>query len=168
MSVAGKAPRASGRAHANTHAHASAAAAQAPGQRGFTLLEMMVALAIMALASGIGFPAFKQLLARRAMDAARNTVALALARAHSLAVTRDQPVSINLANGGGAAPAQLVFSGGIMPMPLPDGAAAEWPDGGIVIFGDGSTSGATGVIHAGVATSRFTIDPATAQTRFAS
>ena len=136
----------------------------APGTRGFTLLEMMVTVAIMALITGIGWPMLERLMARGPMDAARGTVALALAQARSAAVAGDRPVTIARADNDGRA---LVFSAGLSPLPLPDGATIEWPDGGITVYGDGSTRAVTGMIHAGAATSRFAIDPATARISFA-
>lgn len=138
----------------------------APGTRGFTLLEMMVAVAILALVSGIGWPVLEQLRARRAMEAARGTVALALARAHSAAIMRDVPIGVTLVEGGGSAAGQLVFSNGSAPMPLPEGTSVTWPEGGIVVYGDGSTRAAAGAITAGTAVLRFAVDPTTARISF--
>jgi|GEM_PF-1409785 len=135
-----------------------------PAQRGFTLIETMVALAILALIAGIGWPALQRVIARRSMDEARSTIALALARARGAAVTRDAPVSVSLDPATGA---RLVLSAGLYPMPLPQGVTIEWPRGGVVVYGDGSTPGATGIVRAGTTITRYTIDPATARTRFA-
>ncbi len=153
MSAAGK----------DTSACRSVQRATRPGERGFTLLEMMVAVAILALITGLAWPAIERLIDRNTMVAARGTVALAVARARSTAITRETPVSVTLdANASG----QLAFSSGLLPMPLPPGVTVEWPEGGIVIYGDGSAPAATGVIHAGAAASRFTVDQATARVSF--
>lgn len=130
--------------------------------RGFTLLEAMVALAIMALIAGIAFPAIARLLARQRVVAARTTVTLALARGRSVAVRLDQPVTIAPDPGLG----HTLVAPGVAPLALPDAVSLEWPRGGITIYGDGSAAPASGVIHAGAQALAFTIDPATAQPRF--
>lgn len=127
-------------------------------ERGFTLFEMMVAVAILALIGGIGFPRLQVLIAHQTMAEARGAVALAVARAHSQAVRRDTPTRVTLSDRGD----RLVISG-IAPAPLPAGAIIEWPRGGLLIFGDGSSNGAIGTIRAGAATSHFSIAPANAQ-----
>lgn len=134
-----------------------------PGQRGFTLLEMMVTVAILALIMGVAWPALQKWIARDAMIEARSTVALAMARARGAAITRDAPVRVGLIDSAGT---QLGFSDGLSPMPLPAGVRLEWPNEGMVIYGDGSTTGGIGVIHAGDAVTRFTLDPATARATF--
>lgn len=130
---------------------------------GFTLFEMMVTVAILALISGIGFPKLQNLLSRQPMTAARGAVALAVAKAHSQAVLRDMPTRVNLSDQGD----QLLISG-ISPEPLPAGVVLDWPRGGLTIFGDGSSNGARGIVHAGASTSHFSIDSATARLEFTS
>jgi len=130
---------------------------------GFTLLEMMVTVAILALISGIAFPRLQILLARQTMTEARGAVAMAVARARGEAVRRDAPTRLTLASQGNA----LVMSG-LATTPLPAGARLEWPRDGLLIYGDGSANGASGILRAGASASRFSIDPATARLEFAS
>lgn len=134
---------------------------------GFTLLEMMVTIAILALISGIGFPALQNLMARQTLTQARGAVALAVARARSQAVRRDAPMRVTLADRGPNEGRALVISGAA-PEPLPAGTVLEWPRGGVTIFGDGSSSGASGTLRAGALATRFAIDPATARLEFGS
>jgi prepilin-type N-terminal cleavage/methylation domain-containing protein len=135
-------------------------------EAGFTLFEMMVAVAILALISGIAFPRLQILLGRQTMAEARGAVALAVARARSEAVRRDLPTRVTLSAQGGAEEGEALLVSRIAATPLPAGAVLEWPRDGVVIFGDGSSTGARGSLRAGAATSRFAIDPATARLDF--
>lgn len=132
-------------------------------EAGFTLFEVMVAVAILALISGIAFPMLQNLIGRQTLTEARGAVALAVARARSEAIRRDLPTRVTLSDQGDT----LVISQ-IAATPLPAGAAVEWPQGGVVIFGDGSSNGARGSVRAGASSSRFAIDPATARLEFSS
>jgi len=135
---------------------------------GFTLFEMMVALAILALISGIGFPRLQLLMARQTMTEARGAVALAVVRARSAAVRRDLPARVTLSDRGDAFMISGLGATPLPPTPLPRGAEIDWPRAGLVIFGDGSSNGATGSVRAGSSTSGFSIDPAAARLTFAS
>lgn len=131
-------------------------------ERGFTLLELMVAVAILALITGIAFPQLQQLLGRTEMVTARSALGLAVARARSAAITSDGPVNVSLDNG------RIVFTGGLVAMQLPQDVQIEWPQTGVVIYGDGSAQSVDGVIRTRNSTSRFTIDADTARISFAS
>jgi prepilin-type N-terminal cleavage/methylation domain-containing protein len=130
-------------------------------EAGFTLFEMMVTVAILALISGIAFPQLQILLGRQTLTEARGALALAVARARSEAIRRDLPTRVTLSE-----PDHALLVSRIAATPLPAGAVLEWPRDGVVIFGDGSSSGAYGSLRAGAATSRFALDPATARLDF--
>ena len=122
---------------------------------GFTLFEMLVAVAIMALLTGIGFPALQHQLARRATLDARQAVGLALALARADAIARDTPTRLTLTRERGS----LDFSDGRKPVTLPQGVTVDWPKTGVTFFGDGSASPASGSITAASTITRFTIEP---------
>jgi prepilin-type N-terminal cleavage/methylation domain-containing protein len=132
-------------------------------EAGFTLLEMLVAVAILALISGIAFPRLQILLGRQTLAEARGAVALAVARARSEAIRRDLPTRITLSE-----PDHRLLVSRIAATPLPAGATLDWPRDGLVIYGDGSSNGARGRVGAGAATTRFAVDPATARLDFSS
>ncbi|WOJ96492.1 GspH/FimT family pseudopilin [Congregibacter brevis] len=66
----------------------------AKGQSGFTLIELMMVLVLIAVLLGVGGPSFQSSLQRNRLQSAVNTVATALSFARAEAVIRSQPVSI--------------------------------------------------------------------------
>jgi len=67
------------------------------GQRdGFSLLELLVALVVMALLLGVGAPRIGEMQARHATLNARDAMVFIGARARSLAVERGRPVGLKV------------------------------------------------------------------------
>jgi prepilin-type N-terminal cleavage/methylation domain-containing protein len=130
---------------------------------GFTLFEMLVTVAIMALIAGLAFPALQHQLARRALLDARMAVAMSLALARADAIAHNAPTRVALSQDR----ASLAFSDGRAPIALPWGALVEWPRDGVTFYGDGSASPATGAITVGPVSSHFAIEPGRGQIGFA-
>ena len=68
------------------------------GMAGFTIVELMVSLAIAAVLIGIAVPAFNTLVRQREMTARANDLVLALAYARSEAVRQGRPVNVVVAS----------------------------------------------------------------------
>lgn len=64
-------------------------------QKGFTLIEMMVTVAILAIILGIGVPSFQTLIERNRVSAASNKLFTALTTARSEAIRRGQNITLN-------------------------------------------------------------------------
>jgi prepilin-type N-terminal cleavage/methylation domain-containing protein len=131
-------------------------------EAGQTLIELLVALAIMALVVGIAAPVLTRLLARQTMVEAQGSLAIAVAEARADAVARGGEVRLALAPAGD----RLMTSAGRPDRALPTGASLDWPRDGVMFFGDGTARGWDGAIHAGNATRRFHLDPARARLEF--
>lgn len=116
----------------------------AVGEQGFTLLEMLVTLAIMALVAGIGFPVLSGAIAARALgDGAGDAVAaLGAARARA----RAQGVAATVLPGAVA---------------MPPAVAVDWPAHGITFWPDGSASGGAVVVRDARGARRIVVDPGT-------
>ena len=67
-------------------------------QNGFTLLELMVTLVVVAVILGFGLPSFQQLVQRNRMTSTANDLLAALNVARSEAVKRATPVSLCASN----------------------------------------------------------------------
>jgi type IV fimbrial biogenesis protein FimT len=68
-------------------------------QRGFTLVELVVTVGVLALLIGVALPSFRAVLLRSTVSAHTNDLLAALRLARSEAVKRSQQVEV-LANGG--------------------------------------------------------------------
>lgn len=63
---------------------------------GFTLLEVLLSVAIIALITGIGIPIYQSFQTRNDLDIAANTIAQSLRRAQSLSQASDSDISWGL------------------------------------------------------------------------
>ncbi len=64
------------------------------GQRGFTLWELMIALAVAGIVLGIGVPSFREFVRNGAMTAEANDLVTGLLLARSEAIKRQSPVTL--------------------------------------------------------------------------
>ena len=71
----------------------------APGQRGLTLIEAVIALAVLAVLISVALPYFGQMLHRQRLKAAAETLASDLAEARFDAARRGLPVHLAYAGG---------------------------------------------------------------------
>jgi general secretion pathway protein H len=130
-------------------------------EAGFTLVELMIVLAIMALMAAIALP---RLIARgptTAVSAAAEEVRAALGTARSAAIAEDRTVRV--AGGDGfyrvdGAPHALVSAAGVR---------VEAPRGGIAFFPSGGSSGGQIVLRGGGRSTALDIDSLTGRASFA-
>jgi general secretion pathway protein H len=111
-------------------------------EQGFTLIEMLVVLAILGLVTGIAFPSLERTIAQQRYHLAIAAVEVALHDARANSIAKSTETSF-------ASP------------PLPDDIAITVTRGGVRFYGDGSANGGSIAIAMGPRNARFTIDPAT-------
>jgi prepilin-type N-terminal cleavage/methylation domain-containing protein len=110
--------------------------------RGFTLIEMLVVLAVMGLVSGIAFPAVERSIAHMQFRLAAADIEAGLRAARAAAIAGGAPVAYVAASPGGNAEVEL-------------------PRGGLEFYPDGSASGGTVSVTGAKRVVRFAIDGAT-------
>lgn len=108
----------------------------ATGRAGFTLLEMLVVVGLLALVAGVAFPSLFTMAGAARFASATRLTELALRQAHADAVRTGRAVRFAVDDGGAA-----LFVSHRPLVPLPPPARAEAPADGILFFADGSASG---------------------------
>ncbi len=76
--------------------HRSTQSPRRPSQRGLTLVESLISLAVVAVSLGAAAPGFQQMLERRQLEGAAAQLATDLRHARSLAVARRAPVRLSV------------------------------------------------------------------------
>jgi len=117
-----------------------------PDARGFTLIELMVTLTVMAIILAIAAPSFSALLASNRLTTQTNELVGALNLARSEAVRRSQPVTLRSDDNDNYAKGWKVFADANA-----DGAAASTPTDT-----DGNTIRETGAFNGTVTVTRVT------------
>ncbi|WP_246426084.1 GspH/FimT family pseudopilin [Sphingomonas kyeonggiensis] len=105
------------------------------GTCGFTLVEVLVILAILALMAGIVFPSVEKAMRRQGFIEAAKRVELGLRTARAAAVTSGEPVRFAAAFDGQG------FRFADRDDRLPEGVTIAMPGRGIRFFADGSATG---------------------------
>lgn len=113
---------------------------------GFTLIEMLVVLAITALVAALGWPAAERAIAAAEFRGRAAQGAALLAETRARAIARHETVRFQ--------PGDAI-------------AQARWtlPQGGLAFFADGSASGGEAVLAARGRRARFAVDAATGAIR---
>ncbi len=108
--------------------------------RGFTLVELMVAIALLAILLGLAAPSFSDWIARTKIQSAASSISVALATARSEAVKRGRDVSVcastdgsTCATGSNWATGWLIYATAGTPIKVFDA-----PTGGLTVTGDGT------------------------------
>jgi len=99
--------------------------------RGFTLIEMLVILAIAGLIASLAFPAVERGFTRQAFEGAAAQLDGALRGARADALRTGRPVAV------------------VLPADLPAGVSIAAPERALIFYPDGSSSGATLALNAG-------------------
>jgi general secretion pathway protein H len=130
-------------------------------ERGFTLVELMIVLAILALVAAIAFPRLLNRAPGTSLGAASEELRAALATARSAAIAEDREVWV--AGGTGS----YRIDGARHDLLSAAGVRIEVPRGRIAFFPSGGSSGGRIVLRGGGSTEQLDIDSLTGRASFA-
>lgn len=126
----------------------------AAGERtGFTLIEMLVVLAVTALVTGIAFPALDRTMRAQAFEGAADAIELGLRSARADAMSRGTPIKFEM----GADRRSVLVGGGVIP--IPTGTVVTLPTQGIAFYGDGTSNGGRIDLVGSGRSRRLEVDP---------
>lgn len=112
---------------------------------GFTLIEMLVVLAVLGLISGLAFPAIERTITQQRFKLVTGEVEAALREGRAAAIRRGERLQV-------------------VPPPVEAGWRVVMPSG-LAFFPDGSSTGGTVTLTADRREARFDIAPATGEIR---
>lgn len=95
-----------------------------PHQRGFSLLELMVTITVMAILLAIAVPSFRDLIHRSEVSSASNEILGSMAYARTEAINRGQLVSMCASSTGDACSGSTAYDTGWIVYTYPAGAAS--------------------------------------------
>ena len=122
------------------------------GEDGFTLLEMLVILAVVGLVASIGFPMLQSSYGKLEFDRAVTETGYAVRAARALAISRGQKVQLVQLNDGRLSAAGNVFVG-----PAPKSVTVILPSAGVSFFPDGEALPAEVAVRSSRAERRLVI-----------
>lgn len=127
---------------------------RASGTCGFTLVEVLVIVAILALMAGIVFPSVERALQRQSFVDSARQVEFGLRAARARAIENGATIRFLISKGGHR------FAYDDRREQLPDSTTIVLPNGGITFFADGSASGGDITVTDGTYSQRLVIQSA--------